>query len=107
MDMFDCFDEHSFSWNVTYPESCGSLQKSLLHYSDKCVSLLLGSDIRSEVCQRFFREGLTISFTKILTDEAVSGWKYEIHVSYFTNIAGVDFACEENDIGPCVCVCDV
>ena len=38
-------------------------------------------DTRSEACQRFFREGLTISFTKILTDEAVSGWKYEIHVS--------------------------
>ncbi|XP_059175144.1 probable ubiquitin carboxyl-terminal hydrolase FAF-X isoform X4 [Physella acuta] len=38
-----------------------------------------GLDTRSEACQRFFREGLTISFTKILTDEAVSGWKYEIH----------------------------
>ncbi|CAH1782281.1 unnamed protein product [Owenia fusiformis] len=36
-------------------------------------------DTKSEPCQRFFREGLTISFTKILTDEAVSGWKYEIH----------------------------
>ena len=44
-------------------------------------SHVLGSDLRSEACQRFFREGLTISFTKILTDEAVSGWKYEIHVS--------------------------
>ncbi|KAK6195512.1 hypothetical protein SNE40_000926 [Patella caerulea] len=38
-----------------------------------------GLDLRSEACQRFFREGLTISFTKILTDEAVSGWKYDIH----------------------------
>ncbi|RWS11107.1 putative ubiquitin carboxyl-terminal hydrolase FAF-X-like protein [Dinothrombium tinctorium] len=38
-----------------------------------------GLDTRSEACQRFFREGLTISFTKILTDEAVSGWKFEIH----------------------------
>ena len=37
-------------------------------------------DTRSEACQRFFRDGLTISFTKILTDEAVNGWKYEIHV---------------------------
>ncbi|KAG1670256.1 putative ubiquitin carboxyl-terminal hydrolase FAF-X [Nymphon striatum] len=36
-------------------------------------------DTRSEACQRFFREGLTISFSKILTDEAVSGWKFEIH----------------------------
>ena len=47
-------------------------------YVCACV---LGSDLRSESCQRFFREGLTTSFTKILTDEAVSGWKYEIHVS--------------------------
>ncbi|XP_077513422.1 ubiquitin carboxyl-terminal hydrolase-like faf isoform X2 [Amblyomma americanum] len=38
-----------------------------------------GRDVNSEPCQRFFREGLTISFTKILTDEAVSGWKFEIH----------------------------
>ncbi|XP_052826881.1 probable ubiquitin carboxyl-terminal hydrolase FAF-X, partial [Octopus bimaculoides] len=42
-------------------------------------------DTRSEACQRFFREGLTISFTKILTDEAVSGWKYEIHRCIFKN----------------------
>lgn len=50
--------------------------------SEKCgVLCSLGLDTRSEACQRFFREGLTISFTKILTDEAVSGWKYEIHVS--------------------------
>lgn len=39
----------------------------------------IGSDTESEHCQRFFREGLTISFTKILTDEAVNGWKYNIH----------------------------
>ncbi|GFU01705.1 probable ubiquitin carboxyl-terminal hydrolase FAF-X [Nephila pilipes] len=39
----------------------------------------LGLDTRSEACQRFYRDGLTISFTKILTDEAVSGWKFEIH----------------------------
>ncbi|XP_076338950.1 ubiquitin carboxyl-terminal hydrolase 9X-like isoform X1 [Tachypleus tridentatus] len=38
-----------------------------------------GLDTRSEACQRFFRDGLTISFTKILTDEAMSGWKFEIH----------------------------
>lgn len=38
-----------------------------------------GLDTKSEACQRFFKEGLTISFTKILTDEAVSGWKFEIH----------------------------
>ncbi|KAL8574498.1 putative ubiquitin carboxyl-terminal hydrolase FAF-X [Nucella lapillus] len=44
-----------------------------------------GSDLRSEVCQRFLREGLTTSFTKILTDEAVSGWKYEIHKCILKN----------------------
>ncbi|XP_074025512.1 ubiquitin carboxyl-terminal hydrolase 9X isoform X2 [Leptinotarsa decemlineata] len=36
-------------------------------------------DTRSEACQRFFREGLTVSFTKILTDDAVSSWKPNIH----------------------------
>ncbi|XP_046668911.1 probable ubiquitin carboxyl-terminal hydrolase FAF-X isoform X3 [Homalodisca vitripennis] len=37
-----------------------------------------GQDVRSEACQRFFREGLTISFTKILTDDAVNSWKHNI-----------------------------
>lgn len=40
-----------------------------------------GLDTRSEACQRFFNGGLNVSFMKILTDEAVSGWKLEIHVS--------------------------
>jgi len=43
--------------------------------------LLVELDVRCEACQRFFKEGLTTSFVKILTDEAVSGWKMEIHVS--------------------------
>ncbi|KAJ9591429.1 hypothetical protein L9F63_002035 [Diploptera punctata] len=38
-----------------------------------------GLDVHSEACQRFFREGLTISFTKILTDDAVNSWKFNIH----------------------------
>ncbi|EPQ01875.1 Putative ubiquitin carboxyl-terminal hydrolase FAF-X [Myotis brandtii] len=38
-----------------------------------------GLDVKSEACQRFFCDGLTVSFTKILMDEAVSGWKFEIH----------------------------
>ena len=46
--------------------------------------------MRSEPCQRFFRDGLTTSFTKILTDEAVSGWKFEIHVSDLEN-KGITF----------------
>ncbi|XP_051753215.1 probable ubiquitin carboxyl-terminal hydrolase FAF-X isoform X2 [Ctenopharyngodon idella] len=44
-----------------------------------------GLDVRCEACQRFFRDGLTISFTKILTDEAVSGWKFEIHRCIINN----------------------
>ncbi|KAH1013809.1 hypothetical protein HUJ04_002748 [Dendroctonus ponderosae] len=42
-------------------------------------------DMKSEACQRFFRDGLTISFTKILTDEAVSSWKTNIHVCIYQN----------------------
>ncbi|CAB3998099.1 probable ubiquitin carboxyl-terminal hydrolase FAF-X, partial, partial [Paramuricea clavata] len=37
-----------------------------------------GLDTHSEPCQRFFREGLTMSFQKILNDDAVHSWKYEI-----------------------------
>ncbi|KAG2456363.1 USP9X hydrolase, partial [Polypterus senegalus] len=44
-----------------------------------------GVDVKCEACQRFFRDGLTISFTKILTDEAVSGWKFEIHRCIINN----------------------
>ncbi|XP_063491520.1 ubiquitin carboxyl-terminal hydrolase 9Y isoform X5 [Symphalangus syndactylus] len=44
-----------------------------------------GLDVKSEACQRFFRDGLTVSFTKILTDEAVSGWKFEIHRCIINN----------------------
>lgn len=47
--------------------------------ADNSVSTEL--DTKSEECQRFFRDGLTTSFHKILNDEAVNGWKYEIHVS--------------------------
>ncbi|XP_044767977.1 probable ubiquitin carboxyl-terminal hydrolase FAF-Y [Neomonachus schauinslandi] len=43
-----------------------------------------GLDVKSEACQSFFQDGLTVSFTKILMDEAVSGWKFEIHC-YFLN----------------------
>lgn len=44
-----------------------------------------GLDVRCEPCQRFIREGLTISFTKILTDEAVNAWKPNIHMFIFDN----------------------
>lgn len=39
-----------------------------------------GRDANSEPCQRFFREGLTTSFIRILTDDAVSTWKPDIQV---------------------------
>ena len=55
------------------------------------IFLPLGLDVKSEACQRFFRDGLTISFTKILTDEAVSGWKFEIHVSLACDFKKSDF----------------
>jgi len=44
-----------------------------------------GLDSKVEPCQRFVRDGLTISFTKILTDDAVSSWKPEIHKCILKN----------------------
>lgn len=38
-----------------------------------------GIDTKSEPCMKFYRDGLTTSFIKILTDEAVSSWKNNIH----------------------------
>lgn len=43
------------------------------------ISLIAGADEDCEPCVRFYREGLTVSFMKILTDEAVNSWKYNIH----------------------------
>jgi len=42
-------------------------------------------DSKCEPCQRFIRDGLTISFNKILTDDAVSSWKPEIHKCILKN----------------------
>lgn len=39
----------------------------------------IGVDEECEPCVRFYREGLSVSFMKILTDEAVNSWKYNIH----------------------------
>lgn len=50
----------------------------LLEYSIKLTKS--GVDKSCEPCQRFYREGLLISFTKIMTDEAVSSWRYDIQV---------------------------
>ncbi len=45
-----------------------------------------GIDKSCEPCQRFYREGLLISFTKIMTDEAVSSWRYDIQVPWMFNL---------------------
>lgn len=37
-----------------------------------------GEDVNHELCQRFYKTALTLSYTKILTDEAVTSWKYNI-----------------------------
>ncbi len=42
-------------------------------------------DTKSEHCQRFFRDGLTLSFIKILTDDAVNTWKYDIYKHIYNN----------------------
>lgn len=62
----------------------------VLHDFHLLLIFFIGLDVRSEPCQRFFREGLTTSFTKIMTDEAVSGWKYDIHVSEITFLLIID-----------------
>lgn len=51
--------------------------ESLLNYAIKLSQA--GVDYECEPCIRFYREGLTVSFTKILTDEAVISWKINIH----------------------------
>ena len=45
------------------------------------IVIILGVDDKSEPCQRFFREGLTTSFTKVMLDDAVINWKEDIQVS--------------------------
>ncbi|XP_047040633.1 probable ubiquitin carboxyl-terminal hydrolase FAF-X isoform X3 [Helicoverpa zea] len=37
-----------------------------------------GEDANHPACQRFYNDALTVSFTKILTDDAVSSWKNNI-----------------------------
>lgn len=49
----------------------------LLNYAIKLSKA--GIDYDCDLCVKFYREGLTISFMKILTDEAVNSWKLSIH----------------------------
>uniref|UniRef100_A0A1X7TIR8 UBP34/UBP24/USP9X/USP9Y-like ARM repeat region domain-containing protein n=1 Tax=Amphimedon queenslandica TaxID=400682 RepID=A0A1X7TIR8_AMPQE len=42
-------------------------------------------DKEFEECQRFYREGLTTSFIRILTDDAVKTWKLDIQLDIYNN----------------------
>jgi hypothetical protein len=42
--------------------------------------LFLELDTKSDSCQRFIRDSLVNSFSKVLCDEAVQTWKHEIFV---------------------------
>ena len=44
-------------------------------------AFLLEKDKEVEECQRFYKEGLSTSFQRILTDDAVNTWKPDIQVS--------------------------
>lgn len=44
-----------------------------------------GVDHDCEPCVEFYRNALTTSFSKILTDEAVNSWKYNIHHCILTS----------------------
>lgn len=57
----------------------------LLNYAIELTKA--GVDEECELCMRFYREGLTVSFMKILTDEAVNSWKYNIHYCIFNSCA--------------------
>jgi ubiquitin carboxyl-terminal hydrolase 9/24 len=48
------------------------------------VSFILELDTKSDLCQRFIRDSLVNSFTKVLCDEAVQTWKHEIFVRIFS-----------------------
>ncbi|RNA29124.1 putative ubiquitin carboxyl-terminal hydrolase FAF, partial [Brachionus plicatilis] len=53
---------------------------------DAAINLCrLRLDTQSEPCQRFFRDGLTISFVRIFTDDAVTTWKYDIYKHIYNN----------------------
>ena len=49
----------------------------LLNYAIKLTKA--GVDHECDPCMRFYRESLYISFMKILTDDAVNSWKFNIH----------------------------
>lgn len=68
------------SYRIMFHKAC-----AVCYINGWCLLILVGLDVHSEACQRFFREGLTISFTKILTDDAVNSWKFNIHHCIYQN----------------------
>lgn len=44
-----------------------------------------GLDINNEGCQKFFRDAMVLSFTRILTDDAVNSWKVNIQQCIMNN----------------------
>lgn len=44
-----------------------------------------GLDVNNEGCQKFFRDALILSFTRILTDDAVNSWKVNIQQYIMNN----------------------
>lgn len=57
------------------------LAKEGITYNFICIiKFFLGRDQEFEQCQRFYKEGLTTSFVRILTDDAVNTWKADIQV---------------------------
>ena len=63
------------------------------------TAAIAGRDMEVDACQRFFKDGLTLSFNRILTDDAVTTWKpdiqvhtYNIHNAYINNIVKSNIA---------------
>lgn len=44
-----------------------------------------GLDVNNEGCQKFFRDAMVLSFTRILTDDAVNSWKMNIQQYIMNN----------------------
>lgn len=56
---------------------------SLLHISISFCKK--GLDVNNEGCQKFFRDAMVLSFTRILTDDAVNSWKVNIQQYIMNN----------------------
>lgn len=44
-----------------------------------------GLDVNNESCDKFYRDALVLSFTRILTDDAVNSWKTNIQLCIMSN----------------------